>query len=315
MRRGANMSRVPELREIPELPDEIIQAARDGDLVLFVGAGVSMLLGLPSWKEMAWQQLEYLRKNSALNDSEIKQLGTLDPKKQLSIARELACDAELALDLTAGLTDHSEGNSIYKSINDIGCVCVTTNYDQLLTPRYTGTKGGSETPATTKRYYRKEDILMTHLDTPGTVVHLHGSVDDQETMIVTTKDYLEHYDDPLVKKFLGYLFEYKTVLFIGYRLEEAEILEHILRRGSVKDSAERRRFVLQGYYLSQSPLYESLHRYYRKSFDVHVIGYMRDHAGYRQQEAIFRDWVPKIIVNRPSLAADLKILKEVLSDG
>jgi hypothetical protein len=306
---------VPDLREVPELPEEIVQAALDGNLVLFVGAGTSRLLGLPSWGGIANQQLKHLQTKNVLNFSELEQLGALDPKKQLSIAREIADDNKVELDLTAGLTGYSEGSSIYKSINDIGCVCVTTNYDELLAPRYTDAKDGSETPASVKHIYRKNDFLVKHLDTPGTVIHLHGAVRDQATMIVTTRDYLEHYDDPFVQCFLHDLFARKTVLFIGYGLEEAEILEHVLRRGWVGGSQERKRFVLQGYFRSQKPLYENLHNYYRKSFGVHVIGFVRDHKDYEQQEAILDDWAPKIVVKPPPLAADMEKLNEVLGNA
>lgn len=80
------MSKVPDLREIPELPDEIIQAGLNGELVLFVGAGVSMLLELPSWGGLAREVLHTLRDKGLLNFSELEQLKTLGPKKQLSIA-------------------------------------------------------------------------------------------------------------------------------------------------------------------------------------------------------------------------------------
>ena len=274
-----------------------------------------MLLGLPSWRGMAQKQMEYLREKGALNYSELEQLSALDSKQQLSIAIQVAEENNISLDRTSDLTGFSEGNSIYKSINNIGCVCVTTNYDQLLSPRYTDAKDGSFTPATARRIYKKDDFLVTHLDTPGTVIHLHGAVADPEKMIVTTKEYLEHYDNRLVKEFLGDLFARKTVLFIGYGLEEAEILEHILRRGKVSDSVERKRFVLQGYYLSQKPLYEKLHNYYQKSFGVHVIGFVRDYKDYKQQEAIFDDWHQKLEVRGPPLADDIKKINEVLDNG
>ena len=309
------MTRIPELREMPELPEEIVQSALDGNLVLFVGAGASRLLDLPSWGCMAWQQLEYLRKKGALNYSEMDQFSSLDPKMQLSIATEIANENRLELDLTAGLTGRSEGSSIYKPINDIGCVCVTTNYDELLAPRFTDAKDGSETPATVKRIYEKNKFRKMHLDTPGKVIHLHGAVTDQKTMIVTARDYLEHYDNEFVQEFLGDLFRRKTVLFIGYGLEEAEILEHVLRRGGVQVSEERKRFILQGYYLSQKPLYENLHNYYRKSFGVHVVGFVRDHKDYKQQEDILKDWGPRISVKPPSLAAELEIMDKVLGGG
>lgn len=309
------MSEIPNLRDIPDLPQEIKRAALDGHLILFVGAGTSMLLGLPSWRGMARRQLECLRKRGVLNFSDIEQLNNLNAKKQLSIAVQIAEDKNISLDLTNGLTGFSEGSSIYKSINDIGCVCVTTNYDKLLSPRFSYAQDDSATPATLNRIYEKHRLLTKHLDTPGTVIHLHGAVDDPDNMVVTTREYLKHYDDSHVQAFLSDLFARKTVLFIGYRLEEDEILEHILRRGDARKSYERKRFALQGYYLSEKPLYEKLYNYYQNSFGVHAIGFIRDYKNYKQQEDIFEDWSPKIVVKPPPLAADIDKINEVLGNG
>ena len=65
------MSKAQDLREIFDPPDEIIQAGLNCELVLFVGAGASMLLELPSWAGLATVALGELRKkgcgkNSAL---------------------------------------------------------------------------------------------------------------------------------------------------------------------------------------------------------------------------------------------------------
>jgi len=311
------MSKAADLREIPELPDEIVQAGLNGELVIFVGAGVSMLLGFPSWGGLAWEALCALRERGLLNFSELEQLKNLDPKKQLSIAMQIAEENKYDLDLTGYLKGKVEGNSIYKSINDIGCACVTTNYDELLAPRFNEAKDDpvkstSIKPKEVIRISDKSKFFAKHLDEPGTVVHLHGTISSRETMVVTTKRYLEHYDHENVKHFLRELFAKKIVLFIGYGLEEAEILEHILRRGAVESTQDRRRFALQGYFRSQEPLYKNLHQYYEKSFGVHLIGFVRDHKDYTQLEAIIRDWVPQIQVKKPTLDADIARMNEVL---
>jgi hypothetical protein len=308
------MGKAPDLREIFDPPDEIAQAGLNGDLVFFVGAGASMLLGLPSWSELAAKALEDLRQYGYLNYSEIEQLNSLDPKKQLSIAYSIAEDNRYKLDLTKHLAGKSEGDSIYKAINDIGCSCVTTNYDELLAPRFVETNDGSTTAASVIRVYDREKFFAKLLNEPGTVVHLHGAISKPETMIVTTKDYLEHYDHENVQEFLGELFEKKTILFLGYGLEEAEVLEHILRRGSVKPTRDRRRFALQGFFLSQKPLYENLHTYYKKSFGVHLLGFVRDHENYKRLEAIIKTWTNQIVVRKPPLAVDHDFMDEVL-DG
>jgi len=141
---------------------------------------------------------------------------------------------------------------------------------------------------------------------------LHGCVSKPETMVVATKEYLEHYDHDNVKQFLAQLFERKTVVFLGYGLEESEILEHILRRGQVKPTGDRRRFAVQGFFRSQKPLYEQLHNYYEKSFGVHLLGFIRDHENYRGLEAIIKSWVSPITIGEPPSVADKEFMDEVL---
>lgn len=307
------MGKAPELSEIFDPPDEIIQAGLNGELVFFIGAGASMLLDLPSWTGLAAKAFEDLRQHRYLNYSEIEQLTSLDPKKQLSIAYSIAEDNKYELDLTKHLIGKSEDDSIYKAINDIGCPCVTTNYDELLAPRFIEPpKDGSTTAASVNRVYDKNDIFAKLSNDPGTVVHLHGAISKPETMVVTTKDYLEHYDHENVKEFLEELFKKKTVLFLGYGLEEAEILEHILRKGSARSTLERKRFALQGFFLSQKPLYENLYNYYEKSFGVHLLGFVRDQENYKRLEVIIKSWVPQIEVRKPPLAVDHDFMSEVL---
>ena len=306
------MSRLPDLREIPELPEEIRQAALDGDLVFFVGAGVSMLVGLPSWEGLAWKVLEDLRQKRLLNYSTMQQLKGLDPKKLLSIAEVVAEQNTISLELPKHLDIGESDKGIYDYLNKIGCACVTTNYDELLKPQFNQTKDGSTTAATVTRVNQKNDFHAGHLNVPGTVVHLHGSVSSPEDMVFTTKQYLEHYDDETVQVFLRELFDKKTILFIGYRLEESEILEHILRRGRVQDTKNKRRFALMPFFRSQTPLYEMLYEYYKKSFSVHLIGFVRDHKDYKQLEDIVKTWSEQIEVKPPALVKDLEFMDEVL---
>ena len=121
------MKKVPDLREMPDLPEEIVQAGLNGELVLFVGAGISKRVGLPSWSELALNVLDQLRKKELLNYSDLDHLKQLDPKKQLSIAKLIASENDCGLDLETPFQVQAEGDTIYKSINDIGCTCVTTN--------------------------------------------------------------------------------------------------------------------------------------------------------------------------------------------
>lgn len=308
------MEHVPDLRETIPLPPEIAQAGREGNLVLFVGAGASRLLGFPSWDGLADLALEDLRQARFLNYSEIDQLKTQDAKKRLSIAALISDENGYKLDLAKHLVGKAEGDSIYKALNDIGCPSVTTNYDELLAPRYRNVADGSVTAESISRISEPDKFLAKLLDEPGTVVHLHGCVSKPETMIVTTKQYLEHYDHDNVQHFLKGLFSTKTVVFLGYGLEEAEILEHILRRAQVVPTGQLNRFSVQGFFQSQVPLYKQLHKYHKKSFGVQLLGFVRDHEGYGGLDRTVKLWAEELEISKPPLLDDVTLMDKVLVD-
>lgn len=307
------MSGARSLRPDPELPVQIKESAENGKLVLFVGAGASMLLGMPSWDGLASSALHSLRENGYINFAELNQLKTLDPKKQLSIARVVADDNDFDLNLSQHLTGKHE-SKIYDHLNSIGAVYVTTNYDHELIPSTPDTEP-DKLKESVKRISYPNDFNTVLLKNPGTVIHLHGDMLNPESMIVTTRDYLQHYDHESVISFLAKLFEEYTVLFVGYGLEEAEILEHVLRRGGVRrEQVGTRRYSLQGFFNSEQPLYERLIDYYDKSFGVELIGFTRDNRDYAQLEKIIKDWAEEIDVRPPPTTDDIADMERVLVD-
>lgn len=298
----------------PPIPSEVTEAANDGRLVLFVGAGASMMLGMPSWGGLANKALNSLVKLGSIDFAELEQLKQLDPKKQLSIADFIAKEKGHSLNLSQHLKTTCE-SSIYHNINAIKATCVTTNYDHELNPHPLEKPTDSEAVPNTNRKSGVENLQAADLKIPGTVIHLHGDMDNTDTMIVTTRDYLAHYDEPKVQHFLFELFKSYVVVFIGYGLEEAEILEHILRRSNVdKTSEERQRFLLQPFFKNEQPLYDRLKVYYQKSFGVHLTGYARDKKDYRQLEDVIEQWSQKLKVRQPALVDDLDMMDRVLID-
>ncbi|QJT16797.1 hypothetical protein E5E96_05550 [Aeromonas sp. 1805] len=300
----------------PSVPDEIAYAAREGRLVLFVGAGASMLVGMPSWSGLASSALNSLAKSGFINYSELEQLKKLDPKKQLSIADFISKENSTSLNLSQYLKAHIE-SSIYNSINSIKATCVTTNYDHELNPQPLEDISSKETKAAVVRKSGAENLQAADLKVPGTVIHLHGDISTPGSMIVTTKDYLSHYDNPKVQHFLKELFKSYVVVFIGYGLEEAEILEHILRRSGVSNSEqsnEKQRFLLLPFFKNEQALYERLKVYHQKSFGVHLIGFARDEKDYRQLEDVIAHWALTLRVRPPALIDDIYEIDRILND-
>lgn len=267
--------------QIPSIPSEVEMAANECSLVIFVGAGVSRLVGCPSWDEFANSALEQLATNTnkPITFSDVQQLSHLDAKKRLSIAHQIAEAGNYQFDYKALIEPKKKIDSkIYDYLNGIGCIYVTTNYDRFLDNLPTSIKssmaldhGVSHTLPERELICRPDQFMPSILREPGKVVHLHGSIEEPKSMIVTTTDYLNHYNNKnkQVIDFLGELFERNTVLFVGYGLEETEILEYILRKGRQGESQPtKKRFMLQGFYSHQEKTFLHLYDYYSKSFGV-----------------------------------------------
>ena len=112
-------------------------------------------------------------------------------------------------------------------------------------------------------------------------------------MILTTQDYIRHYandrgpGDPEAENriltFLDYLFREKTVLFIGYGLQELEILEYVITKAKQSQSGkpEVRHYLVQGFFLHEEELARNLNAYYRES-GIELISFSKDEKGWDQ---------------------------------
>lgn len=297
--------------EIEAVPVEIIEAARAGRLVVFVGAGVSRLAGAPSWKGFANQLLEHLYTNGAVDHYEKSNLALLDPKKLLTICEIIQAEKKSIPkpDYPAfieGKADPAKWQPIYKSLYGFNAIFVTTNYDQFLdkvangaltappSPEVPQNPEQSGVPATeSKSFYLGKDLLESKLEN-GNVLHLHGSLEEVDSMIVTVPDYLEHYKPGSnAQQFLEKLFQGSyRVLFVGYGLDELEILEFLVR-GTAPPDAELQHFMLYAYFDEEVRMLEHHKRYYRE-LGVRLIPYSISKLGHESLIPILDKWAEQI---------------------
>jgi len=131
--------------------------------------------------------------------------------------------------------------------------------------------------------------------------------------VITTKDYLSHYASEEIPAFLDHLFENKVVLFLGYGLEEIEILEYILKGSTHSRAAEKRLFILQGFFNAEMSLFEKLKKYYEQSFQAELIGFPKDYFEYEQQTEIIKKWSEELSFNSMELVDELRLMEEELN--
>ncbi len=305
----SNDQKNKKIEKIPPVPQEILKAASRGNLVVFVGAGVSRIIGCPSWKKLALLQLEELRKKGVINYFEYSKLKELDERKLLSICLKICKEKNIPQNFTfflRGEKDLIEKYKIYEYLYDFNAIYVTTNYDDYLDqvaqiptkkPAEISEGPPSSIPGETvtlqdKVVYKKDELLISNLDS-GIVIHLHGSIKDETNLVVTIVDYLNHYA-PISKAavLLEEIFTSFTVLFIGYGLEEYEILEFMVSKSRTA-KMEIKHFMLYPTFGAEIDLLE-YHKQYYKDLGVVLIPYLIDEEGYEQLASVICEWAKQI---------------------
>jgi hypothetical protein len=295
---------------IPIIPQALRDAAHRGTLIPFVGAGASVLSGCPTWAQLADGALAACIEADKFNHGQMAQIRHLSPRMKISIARAIEAEHNLKIDYgklidpQSGYQNNDIGQKVYGSLGKLGKTFVTTNYDAWLdieipdVPLSLAANPPAQNVASIPRRRRSmvnaDDFMPSNLNQANNVFHLHGSSSDPAGMVMTTRDYIERYandrgaDDPNRENrtltFLEALFQHKTVLFVGYGLEDLEILEYVIQKARQQTQGERpqaRHFMLQGYFAHEVELMRSLTKYYAQC-DIELIPFRRDQRDWAQ---------------------------------
>lgn len=299
------------------IPDQLIKdAAKHGELVIFVGAGASMLCGSPDWRGFANKVVGAIERGGVLSFLEAEQLrGLGDSRRTLSIAMALAKEKRIAIDFDGILHPAKPaaiGSELYELLSGLRPVFVTTNYDKWLDDdspaelsievKIGGEAEPARGPSKRPKYYLREHLSPALLTERGAVIHLHGSYAEPNSMVVSLKHYIEHYADQRVQAFLSAMFKNHTVLFVGYGLAELEVLEHIIRSNESlrTDSAEPRHFLLYAYRSTELVQTRFIEHFFRDQCGVQVIKYCIDKMGFQEVVEVFKVWNSELDVRAPS---------------
>jgi SIR2-like domain len=328
-----------DLPLIPPLPEALREAAQLGKLIPFVGAGASRLAGCPNWAEFADGALTFFVERGKFSYAQLAQISGLPPRVKLSLALSLQEEHQLKIDFKSLLhpkdrRNHPNGRRLYGSLSKIGRTFVTTNYDEWLdeelsAPTFSVNRTvDSKTDAVPKPrtvFHRPQDLTAANLNQLDTVLDLHGSLKKWDGMIITTRDYVKHYandrrlkasdDENPVLTFLEDLFKNKTVLFIGYGLDELEILEYVIlkTRNLKAPGLQPRHFILQGFFSHERELMLGFKRYYREC-DIELLPFLKDQKGWDQLLDVLDDLANKLPASELAVLQELKEMEGLL-DG
>ena len=190
------------------VPSTLLNTLRDGRLVIFAGAGVSMgaPANLPSFAELARQIAEGTGQAIGQDEAEDRFVGRL---KETGIDVHLRAADLLQRNGTEPTELHR--NLLRLSVTSGNVRIVTTNFDLLF-------EQASENLFSTAPEMFRAPALPYGQRFQG-IVHIHGSASRPYEMVLTNQDFGRAYlteSDGWARRFLVDLFASHTVLFVGY---------------------------------------------------------------------------------------------------
>lgn len=191
-------------------------ATKAGRTILFAGAGLSMSVGLPSWKEL----IEYMRAELDVAEGDPKSDVTYQTLAEYYRLRQGSIGPLRSwMDRTWSVSEARVRKSrIHDLIVSLDFpIIYTTNYDNNLEVAY--------------RLHGKEFVKITNVrdltrasDGVPQIVKFHGDFSDDQSLVLTETDYFDRleFTSPLDIKFrsdtLG-----RTLLFVGYSMSDLNI--------------------------------------------------------------------------------------------
>jgi len=207
----------PELsQELRKSADDLANHARNESLVLFLGSGVSIGAGLPSWGEL----LASLAADAGFTPLEIEAIKKLHLLDQAAIIEHRialgAPDGDAILgEKVANLLDfhfHSLSHSLLAGLPVREAV--TLNYDRLFEQACDAQKDPESEPIAVLPYKPARNARRW-------LLKLHGCVDHPEDIVLTREDYLRYTDRraALFGLVQGLLMT-RHMLFVGFGLKD-----------------------------------------------------------------------------------------------
>lgn len=287
---------VPEIKDIPRVPSELVRIIEQSDknesnLVLFIGSGVSHLLGHPRWKDLSNSLIddchEHDKENFNFSVRE-KMLRETDFKKTISIAEDVLGKDSFEKKVKEHINDTSRAKKDFKDIYNLlfdltGVIYpskqfITTNIDESFDRRFDSSSV----------IYQNFEI-----DKSGKILFkIHGSLNKPNTWVLTIDKYIQRYGGSSFTSFIKKTFSEKSILFIGYGLKDRFISEELIRSGMLKkgrdENSPPRHFWIAPFFSGDKHLFKVEYKFYKKR-GIEIIPFNLD-CGYDQLYHVIKDW-------------------------
>lgn len=300
----------PNKTTLPELPEVIRKAVNEGNLVVFIGAGVSALVGCMRWPDLAKHLVEKCQKEGCINSDERKLLkDDGDHLKVISLTYEMFNSVGKKeifykeLEKALKPSDNVRCADVYDRLWSFGGAFVTTNADKCFHKNFL-----PENILVRPEKFESEGIK------PRRLYHIHGYIEERDTLVFRMDEYIKKYSGESTDfyKFMNEMLS-KQILFIGYGLREFQLLSIIANNSSDEDLKKEKsyRFALMPYYMNHENIIECEKRYFMK-LGIEIIPYYKDLREYDELYEVIKKWSDEIPETTTLAHEDQKLIDDVV---
>lgn len=204
---------------------ELAKMINSGHCWAVVGSGASCDLGIASWPELARRVVGVVEHEGSSPElatyEDLLQRGEYPLLFSLAEA-DLGGVGKLCEVVGSQLIAARQRGEFYRHLAEWPFACyLTTNFDPYLKNHLDDTGIGFTVIGNTADEFRK-----IRADSTGLVVHLHGTTEDPENIVLTSKQYVAFRSAPERQYFrrkLESIFEMHDVVIVGYSLSDPDI--------------------------------------------------------------------------------------------
>lgn len=263
--------------------ENILTAFEKGKLIFFIGAGVSRIMGVPGWDDFSSKLIckafpEYKVKSSILRDiTNCKEKITIAYKEfeQQGKLNEFYFEFGKAMKPDSKVFKSKE--NIYEILNHFDALFLTTNADNL----FEDVLGSPLCHEDCEIGVLKSE----HLKRQNHLFYLHGHYKEDinfynNNLVFTAPQYVARYNDEKFVEFLRAVFrEDNTIIFVGYGLNEFELIDYIVTKTGYNQKSPRSVYVLYGFCDNDDILYKAKKAYF-DSLNIEMLPYDIGKRGY-----------------------------------
>ncbi|MBH1499676.1 SIR2 family protein [Stenotrophomonas maltophilia] len=247
------------------------QILKHPDAVIFVGSGISLWAGLPSWPGLLQELRAYLERLELNTDLLSEELGRGSLLQAASYGFDKLSKSQIGdFVRSACRLGVAEPHDIHRKIVALGPRCfITTNYDDLLEQALRATLPKRNLRIVTNRQLT-EMADIVHARASDFLFKLHGDAGDSDSIILTKEQYrqlLPHGERSAALEALKTILVSRPVLYLGFGLRDPDF-------GYVKDiiSNTYRGGEREHYAVLPDVSGEEVD-YWRRNYGLNLVGY------------------------------------------